>query len=139
MSRNYQLIAKTKDISEFLLESLEWPKKKVVSEIGITNPLFNDIMETDPVSINIKTPTVKKLEVFISKHEAVLEKEPAACGVTRSSSDDPFPDIPKNHKKAGKKPDPPINGGDPLAELDKLEKKFASRGYKLEARIIKIQ
>lgn len=134
MSDNYKTIARAHDIAKALDKDLNWGKTAIVKEIGITNPLFNDIMEMDPVSINIYAKSVDKLKAFIEKHEAVLDKPSNnPPGVHRSSRTDPFPVIPRKNEEPA-----PSNGWDPLADLDKLEKKLAARGYKLEARIIKI-
>jgi len=138
MSDNYKTIARARDIAKALLTHLTWTKSSVVAEMGVTFSLYSDIMEMDPVSIKIRTPTVNKLHAFIEKHEAILDKEPTPPGVTRSKPEDPFPIVP--NKPTPPKPPPPPNdsGGDPLAELDALVEKFARRGYKLHTRIEKM-
>lgn len=135
MSDNYKTIARARDIAKVLDKEQAWSKTAIMKEMGVALALYNDIMEIDPVSITIRSKTVEKLKTFISKHESVLDPEPTKRGITRIGKDDPFPVVPK-------KPDPLPERSpyafDPLAELDALEKKFISRGYKLEARIIKI-
>ena len=135
MSDNYKTIAQARDIAKELLKNPSTSKTAIMKDMGVALALYNDIMENDPVTITIRSKTNEKLKAFIAKHEAVLDPEPAPRGVNREGKDDPFPVVPK-------KPDPMPERSpyafDPLAELDALEKKFISRGYKLEARIIKI-
>jgi len=143
MSDTYKTISRAREISKALLTMLTWTKSAIVNEMGVTFALYQDIMEVDPVAIKIRTPTIEKLKAFIAKHEAILDKEPKPMGVTRSAPTDPFPVIPRkpSPESVGLTPiikESELIDGDPLAELDRLEAKFAKRGYKLETRIIKI-
>lgn len=136
MSDNYKTIARARDIAKALEKDPEWGKTVIVKDMGITFPLYQDIMELDPVSITVRTKTVEKLKAFIAKHEGVLDKpSPKPPGITRSGKDDPFPVVPK---KLEIQPERSPYAFDPLVELDNLEKKFVARGYKLDVRIIKI-
>jgi len=140
MSNHYQIIAKARDIANVLAEYPDWTKTAIIKEMGVDFYLYEDIMKLDPVVVGdkIRTKTIEKLKAFIEKHLCILDKEPVPRGVRTSKSVDPFdPPVPIPRKEEPKKPDPP-KGDDPLTRLDDLIAEFASRGYKLETRIIKI-
>ena len=125
MSDNYKTIARARDIAK-ALRAEKWSDAKIQETIGLAFKLYREIMEQDPVSVSIRTPSVEKLKRFIEDYEHWLDKPPAETGVNVQKKKDP------PHS-----PEPP-KGSDPLAELDALVEKFASRGYKLETRIIKM-
>lgn len=138
MSAVYKTIARARDIAKILIKDYSWNDSGVQSEMDVAWKLYKDIMEQDPVSINIFAPSIKKLKAFIAKHEAVLDKEPTPPGVHTKKEKDPFsPPVPKK-KEPRETIHPPAQGEDPLTKLDNLVKEFSDRGYKLETRIVKI-
>ena len=130
MSNVYNTIRQSKKIAEKLLENGQWNQDGVIKDMGVSFALYKDIMELHPVAVGdkIQKKSVDKMKAFIERYGSVLEKGATPVGVVHSKQEDPFP-ITRKPKAPGK---------DPLAELDALAKKFASRGYKLETRITKI-
>jgi len=138
MSNTYKTIARARDIAKAILRlpNPEWNKTSLVKEMGITFGLYADIMEMDPVSVKIKTPTVEKLKAFVSKHEHILDKKKEPAHLLNGKPMDEkvkakslsAKAIPKNHEAID-------DGEDLLVSLNILSDKFQKKGYRLSVRI----
>lgn len=51
------------------MRSRGWSHLKIIKELGISYDLLTEIMDYDPMSVNIRKETVVKFTAFLEKHE----------------------------------------------------------------------
>jgi len=143
MTDNYKIIRKAKDAA-LNLKSLGWTHNGIASEMGITFALLNEILDFDPVAVNVRGGTMEKLRAFVDRHEAGLEKPKRKKSEHKKKDPNKKPEfhVQVTESMADAIPDdvgiqigPNYVDGNLLNELNLLAEKFAKAGYRLNANI----
>ena len=146
MSDNYKTISKAKEAA-LNLKSQGWTNSGVATEMGISFILLTEILEYDPVSVNVREGTMEKLRDFIARHESGIvkpekkktgpkkkklgpkKKEPEFKIEVPDSMVDAIPN------EIGIETGPKDDDGNLLQDLNVLAERFAKSGYRLNANI----
>ena len=147
MSDNYKVIRKAKEAA-LELKSKGWTNNGIIKEIGISFALLTEILEYDPVSVNVRDVTMEKLRDFIDNFAKGIDKplrkssRPEKSQVKKDPADKPEFNtvVPESMAEAIPEETGIIRGprdldGNLLNDLNNLAKRFASQGYRLSASI----
>lgn len=146
MSDNYKVIRRTREAVKDL-KSEGMTVTSIAKHIGIAVSIISDITELDEVAMNLREPTIEKFRKFLSKREQAkklrkkMEKQPPEP----EKESDPGPEPITGEEEYGFVPAYPngtinfesitiatnLNGL--LDALTILSKKFADKGYRLDA------
>ncbi|RKZ97260.1 MAG: hypothetical protein DRI97_00055 [Bacteroidetes bacterium] len=142
MSDNYKLIRLVRDAIQTLLDS-GWTHSSVVNEIGISHGLVKEIMEFDPVSVNVREPTVEKMRSFLLRNDKGISKPIRKAPKRKAPIVEEFPvEVPESMQDAipvdTKIERDPSSTSNLLYELSELADKFAKNGYRLDASLTMI-
>ena len=132
MSEHYRTIRKAREAVNDL-KAQAWNDTKIAKHIGVSVAIIKDIVILDEVAMNLRGPTIDKFRKFLDTRSAAKQHfadEKEKLNPKPPEQEPPVyvqPDLPPPYK--GKKIQMP---DDLLGELNKLSKKFASKGYRLD-------